>query len=278
MTTLPLCEEIPSVPGSNLIPTPTASDATRSGTNLRNNNNLAEGGRHNVSLHHLIAHDPEFSISSPGATRASHSHSPGSAWARKMTAISGRTLLRSLPISGPVGACLRTLLGTSLWGSTVCYLTWKKSATPAGRLLYRLVPSTPPTGATEFGFWPTPRAADPGSRPNGNGGRVLSEEVLISAGIRERGQALWPTPRASENENRQTKPSPSQLAGTHGKSLAAEVMVSLLPTASASNHKGSSQPGQRRGQLSEVVAGQKLNPDWVTVMMGLPVGWLDLED
>ncbi|MCC9707957.1 hypothetical protein E4N62_23480 [Streptomyces sp. MNU76] len=35
--------------------------------------------------------------------------------------------------------------------------------------------------------------------------------------------ALLPTPRASENENRQTKRTPSQEAGTHGKCLAAEV-------------------------------------------------------
>ncbi|MGB3329169.1 MAG: hypothetical protein WBA46_09465 [Thermomicrobiales bacterium] len=40
----------------------------------------------------------------------------------------------------------------------------------------------------------------------------------------------WPTPRASENENRQTKPTPSQLAGTHGKSLAAEAATRPWPT------------------------------------------------
>ena len=33
----------------------------------------------------------------------------------------------------------------------------------------------------------------------------------------------WPTPRASEDENRQTKASPSQLAGEHGWSLGAAV-------------------------------------------------------
>ncbi len=43
---------------------------------------------------------------------------------------------------------------------------------------------------------------------------------------------LLPTPRASENENRQTKRTPSQEAGTHGKCLAAEV-AHLLPTPTA---------------------------------------------
>lgn len=46
--------------------------------------------------------------------------------------------------------------------------------------------------------------------------------------------SLLPTPRASENENRQTKRSPSQEAGTHGKCLAAEV-AHLLPTPVASD-------------------------------------------
>ncbi|MFJ2816226.1 hypothetical protein [Streptomyces sp. NPDC087294] len=46
--------------------------------------------------------------------------------------------------------------------------------------------------------------------------------------------SLLPTPRASENENRQTKRTPSQEAGTHGKSLAAEV-AHLLPTPAAAD-------------------------------------------
>lgn len=212
MTTLPLCEEIPSEDGPkrlNYWPTPKARDCQTEGfqSGLR---------RDNPQIATLVKANIDPLTSSPGATRASHSHSPGSAWARKMTAISGRTLLRSLPISGPVGACLRTLLGTSLWGSTVCYLTWKKSATPAGRLLYRLVPSTPPTGATGFGSWPTP-----------------------DAGMVAGGRSL-----------------PDGTSATGATPDGRKVQVGL----------------------TNVVAGQKLNPDWVTVMMGLPVGWLDLED
>lgn len=44
--------------------------------------------------------------------------------------------------------------------------------------------------------------------------------------------SLLPTPRASAQENRQTKRSPSQMAGRHGLNLAAEV-AALLPTPSA---------------------------------------------
>lgn len=65
---------------------------------------------------------------------------------------------------------------------------------------------------------------------------------------------LLPTPRASENENRQTKRTPSQEAGTHGKCLAAEV-AHLLPTPRASD---TGTPGRRasegfRPPLSQVI-------------------------
>ena len=40
----------------------------------------------------------------------------------------------------------------------MCYLTWKESATPAGRLLFQLAVSMPRTDETECGLWPTPIA------------------------------------------------------------------------------------------------------------------------
>ncbi len=49
--------------------------------------------------------------------------------------------------------------------------------------------------------------------------------------------SLLPTPRASENENRQTRRTPSQEAGRHGKSLAAEV-GELLPTPTVADSNG----------------------------------------
>lgn len=53
--------------------------------------------------------------------------------------------------------------------------------------------------------------------------------------------SLLPTPRASENENRQTKRTPSQEAGTHGKCLAAEV-AHLLPTPTATPYENKQSP------------------------------------
>ncbi|MEW2189420.1 hypothetical protein [Streptomyces microflavus] len=56
--------------------------------------------------------------------------------------------------------------------------------------------------------------------------------------------SLLPTPRASANENRQTKRTPSQNAGTHGKCLAAEVCELLpTPTATPYGNNQSNSPG-----------------------------------
>jgi hypothetical protein len=52
--------------------------------------------------------------------------------------------------------------------------------------------------------------------------------------------SLLPTPRASPNENRQTHRTPSQAAGRHGLSLAAEV-CELLPTPVVGDSRGARQ-------------------------------------
>ncbi len=87
-------------------------------------------------------------------------------------------------------------------------------------------------------LWPTPTVT---GNYNRKGASKNSGDVLATAVNKN----LWPTPRASANENRQYKPSPSQLAGTHGKSLAAEV-------------------------------GGPLNPEFVEWLMGFPLEWTAL--
>jgi hypothetical protein len=217
---------------------------------------------------HVLAN----SRSSPAAIPASHSRSPGSAWARRMTAISGRSLRPWLPTSSLAAVFSRMFTDTSRWGSTRCWLTWRRSATPAGRPLFLLRPSAPRTGEIASGF--------------------------------------WPTPRASENENRQTKPTPSQLAGTPGRSLAAE--VTMWPTPKARDWKNTGGPAEllREGPDLNVVVERmlptprhegfdagghrgtndslhsavkatttgKLSAAWTAALMGYSPTWLDLED
>jgi hypothetical protein len=89
---------------------------------------------------------------------------------------------------------------------------------------------------------------------------------------------FWPTPRASANENRQTKLTPSQIAGTHGLSLCAAVNLFPTPTArdwrsgkaSEATHAKNSRP------LSEQIGGS-LNPQFVEWLMNWPINWTSME-
>jgi hypothetical protein len=121
--------------------------------------------------------------------------------------------------------------------------------------VYQSLPSQVHAREAKHNLWPTPRAANPGSRPNGKGGKVLSEEVLISEGLRNRNEKLWPTPSA-----RDWKDSPGM------------AQTAVNPDGSHRN---------RNDQLARAVysvtppAGS-LNPDWVEWLMGVPIGWTDL--
>lgn len=164
------------------------------------------------------------------------------------------------------------------------------------------------------GMWPTPCVP--------NGGRVNRPEDVENAGSRPDGRKVqvdlasavrcWPTPRSSPNENRQTKLTPSQVAGTHGRSLAAEVFAAFpTPRATDATHGGRVTPRKSRegGNLIEAVSartfatptardwrsgkaseetmernarplsevGGHLSPEWVELLMGWPRGWASLE-
>lgn len=59
-----------------------------------------------------------------------------------------------------------------------------------------------------------------------------------------------------------------------GMPLAVAAKLSTWPTPSASDHKGSYAPEQRRGQLTDAVQDHgALNPAWVEQLMGFPAGW-----
>ena len=185
-------------------------------------------------------------------THASPSPLPGSELARQMTATSGRNIAGLSKSSGPLGSLERTLLGTSHWASTKCFLTWKHSATKQGRLLFRLSPSMPDTDGTESGLWPTPAAMVPNL--NESVDSVLERRARIKA-ERKNGNGfglqlttavkLWPTPSANEDA-----------AGTpNGK------MQKML-----GNHPDIRNSGSGT-----------LNPTLVEWLMGFPLGWTALE-
>ena len=195
----------------------------------------------------------------PADSRASHLVLPGSEEARKMTVTSGRKCLELYHKSGPLGSLARMLLGSSTWRSTRCYLTWKPSATPARRLLFRLVPSTHRTGGTDVPLLPTMTAQDykhrgPNSRQQG-----LPEYVR-----------MWPTPRANDAEKR------GHIANDPRNGLPA---AALYATPLARDYRTGSKKRygdpKRTRNLNDQIGGQ-LNPTWVEWLMGFPLGWTDL--
>lgn len=217
------------------LPTPTAFDA-KPIRNLRADNNALEGGRHGVSLGHLIENQLD-GFSQPG-TRVSHSAMPGSDEARRMTVTSGRTFADSLPMPGRAGACLRTLLGTSAWDSTMCLLTWKVKATPAGRRLFRLQASAPRISGTGSGLWQTPRAIY-GEHPGMTSTSHLTGQAIAAD------QGLWPTPRAEGFD-----------AGGHRgtkDSLHSAVKMWPTPLAQLAKHGGPSPAQEHRDGLDSAV-------------------------
>ena len=84
---------------------------------------------------------------------------PESAEAKQMTVTSGLRCLELSESADQLGSLEKMLLKSSRWHSTRCLLTWKRKATPAGRLLFQLVPfKTCVTGEIESGLWDTPTA------------------------------------------------------------------------------------------------------------------------
>ena len=91
-------------------------------------------------------------------------------------------------------------------------------------------------------MYPTPRTGG-GSRPNQKGGKVLEEEVMIEAGLRERGktlkQQMYPTPRATAamTENLDTVKKRVQKRGKLGAKLE-ETVAMMYPTPRACDLEG----------------------------------------
>ena len=142
---------------------------------------------------------------------------------RKMTVTSGQRCLELYRNSDRLGCLVRMCLESSIWHSTRCLLTWKTSATPDKRLLFRLAVSMPRTSETELLFWPTPStgAALCGGTGNfktlkkmaekgliteeerrqlsqGNGGRTNPQLLEWLMGYEQKFTELIPTPRASD--------------------------------------------------------------------------------
>ena len=197
---------------------------------------------------------------------ASPSHMPASALALQMSVTSGLRLLDLYATLIPPGAFSRTLLATSLWGSTKCWLTWTDSVTPTGRLLFQLRPQMLLTDEIGSGLLPTPMAQDTAPRENPEyiQNRIDKGHPITLA----MHTAMWPTPCARDWKGPTTE-------NWHTTTLPDAVRTKLWPTPVASSGlRGSSTSDHEKYKYFDH---GPLNPTWVEWLMGYPTGWTDLE-
>jgi len=182
--------------------------------------------------------------------------SQGSEWARKMTALSGARCCELSEKPSLVGLLAKTLLESSQWGSSVCYMNWKKQGISAKHSLYRLALSTPRINEIGFGWLPTPTKGD------GERGAHKNAELVNGSFIKA-----------------------SKTTGTlWGATLASA--VKLLPTVRVSSANGSSakeildgNPKRRlEANFGLESVGKTLNPAFVEALMGYPENWTLLDE
>lgn len=248
---------------------------------------------------------------------ASRSAPPGSAEAVKMTVTSGQRCCELLKRFGPLGLLVKTLLESSTWHSTRCYLTWKAKGTKQRRLYFQLAPSMPLTDGTDAPLLPTVTTFD--ATCGDIAGKEYKEGSRHAMKLIQAAK-MWPTPTARdckgansidhltrEGKRNHTDqlanavklwPTPTSRCGTGasqtdtrqgGMDLQTAAVMFPTPTTGAGLCGGSGNFQQlialkEAGAITEeerrsMAAGNggQLNPDWVEAMMGFPPGWTKLE-
>lgn len=165
------------------------------------------------------------------------------------------------------------------------------------------------TGASESGLWPTPtcggggQTLPEGTTPQGKTPEGRKQTVCLERYVHEVRRGNWPTPRANDAQKRgdfdennprnglagavKKWPTPRATDGTKGgpnqRGSKGDLMlasaVHKFPTPTVQDAKNNAAPSQTRRNSDplNVVAGGRLNPQWVEWLMGWPIGWTDLQ-
>lgn len=194
----------------------------------------------------------------------------------------GPTWRASLARFDRASSTWRTAQQSLLGDSDECSPTWPRSGMTVDGQCWELMKLAPPTNVIASGLWlPTPCTVDTGSMFNRSDSPNAALRPTLGAMAK---YSLWPTPDASMGTGGRTSanfPTGKRASGTK-QQITLNDAVKWWPTPCASDWKGSSKPGQRRGQLTDpdagaIPAGGSLNPTWVEWLMGWPLGWTDLK-
>jgi hypothetical protein len=141
---------------------------------------------------------------------------------------------------------------------------------------YPLPTLVPRTSEKESLLWRTPTKLESPNRklPSPMGSAVrLSQQVFANGKI----QRIWPTPAAQDSKNATLPPSQVERDTLPGAICPPPPGLWSPPQA---DENGSIKPPEERAghnlSLSNQVQGS-LNPSWVEMLMGLPIGWTDID-
>lgn len=247
----------------------------------------------------------------PGVSHVNRFPLPGSEEARQMTVTSGMKCSELSRHSGQLGLLVKMLLVSPVWRSKLRTLTWKaeqltatrerittteyyynrseccsmksskvsvRQVTTSNHLLFRLAVSRLSTSGNESQLWGTPSASDGQGSHGGGQGKSLRTDIYNWK------NGLFPTQRANDAEKR------GNIANDPRNGLPAAAM---WPTPNARDWKNATaqewdNPGNTRN-LNRFIAKKhegstareerlgQLNPDWVEYLMGVPIGWSDID-
>lgn len=142
--------------------------------------------------------------------------------------------------------------------------TWPRAGTMRDGIVSQRLPLAPLTRGIGFGSWPTICASE---GEKGSPNRLYGDgRPTLSAAVHR-----WPTPHGFSKDGKSNGPSGNELGRA----------VNRWPTPLKSEGGGGWQDPEKRREgghspkLRDVIGGS-LNPTWVELLMGWPMGWTDL--
>jgi len=188
----------------------------------------------------------------------------------------------SLARYNPGSRSWRTAQCSLLGGLTEYSATFPRWGTmQSGELWERTTPVLRIEGKGS-GYWPTPRAKEPGRTSEGYG-RGLAELVEGKIQIANTPSGNWPTPTCSDAFTDKLKSSQQEEGSMHSVNMSQAVKMWPTPQASDFKNKDYSRDftlGKMihvTGRTHKEETGGQLNPDWVEWLMGWCVHWSSLE-